>query len=56
MDALRQFLARTPWTIHLKALIIFQKSKKHHRKIVNYRVTEKEGFKNVHTYSLQFDH
>lgn len=56
MRALRQFLAHSPWTIHHKALIIFQKSKKHHRKIVNYRVAEKGDFKHVDAYSLQFDH
>lgn len=45
VNALPQVFTYSPWTIHHKALIIFQKSKKHHRKIVNYRITEKGGLK-----------
>lgn len=44
-NALPQVFNYSPWTIHHKALIIFQKSKNHHRKIVNYRITEKGDLK-----------
>lgn len=40
-----RFFACTPWTICHKALTIFHKSQKHHRKIVNYRITEKGDLK-----------
>lgn len=40
-----RFFACTPWTICHKALTIFHKSQKHHRRIVNYRITEKGDLK-----------